>query len=53
MNNELLLLIRKRTDRLIEQRKTCHEETLEFKLIKKMETFSLNPPVNVVERGRC
>ena len=49
MNNELLLLIRKHTDTLIEQTKTEPQGTLEFKLNKQMKTFSFNPPINLVE----
>ena len=52
MNNELLLLIKKHTDTLIEQTKTKPQETLEFKMNKQMETFSFNPPVNLVEEGK-
>ena len=44
MNNELLLLIEKHTDRLIEQTKTKPQETLEFKMNKQTQTFSFNPP---------
>ena len=52
MNNELLLLIKKHTDTLIEQTKTKPQETLEFKMNKQMETFSFNSPINLVEEGR-
>ena len=52
MNNELLLLIKKHTDTLIEQTKTQPQETLEFKMIKQMQTFSFNPPINLVEEGK-
>ena len=52
MNNELLLLIKKHTDTLIEQTKTKPQETLEFKMNKQMQTFSLNPPINLVEDGQ-
>ena len=52
MNNELLLLIKKHTDTLIEQRKTKPQETLEFKMNKQMQTFSFNPPINLVEEGK-
>ena len=37
MKNELLLLINKHTDTLIEQTKP--QETLDFELIKQMESF--------------
>ena len=52
MNNELLLLIKKHTDTLIEQTKTKPQETLEFKTNKQMETFSFNPPINLIEEGK-
>ena len=43
MNNELLLLIKKFTDTLIEQTKTKLQETLEFKMNKQMQIFRLIP----------
>ena len=46
MNNELLLLIKKRTDTLIERTKP--QETLEFKMNKQMQISSFNPPINLV-----
>ena len=52
MNKELLLLIKKHTDTLIEQTKTKPQETLEFKMNKQMQTFSFNPPINLVEEGK-
>ena len=52
MNNELLLLIKKHADTLIEQTKTKPQETLEFKMNKQMQTFSFNPPINLVEEGK-
>ena len=52
MNNELLLLIKKHTDTLIEQTKTKPQETLEFKMNKQMQTFSFNPPINLIEEGK-
>ena len=52
MNNELLLLFEKHTDTLIEQTKTKPQETLEFKMNKQTQTFSLNPPINLVEEGK-
>ena len=45
----MLLLIEKPTDTLIEQTKTKPQETLEFKMIKQMESFSFNPPIILVE----
>ena len=52
MNNELLLLIKKHTDTLIEQRKTKPQETLEFKMDKQMQTFSFIPLINLLEEGK-
>ena len=52
MNNELLLLIKKHTDTLIEQTRTKPQETLEFKMDKQMQTFSFNPPINLIEEGK-
>ena len=52
MNNELLLLIKKHTDTLIEQTKTKPQETLEFKMNKQMQTFSFNPPIILLEEGK-
>ena len=49
MNNELLLLIKKHTDTLIEQSKTNPQETFEFKMIRSKQTFSFNPPINFIE----
>ena len=51
MNNELLLLIKKHTDTLIEQTRTRPQETLEFRMNKQMQTFSFNSPINLVEEG--
>ena len=52
MNNELLLLIKKHTDTLIEQTKTRPQETLEFRMNKQRQTISFNPPINLLEEGR-
>ena len=52
MNNELILLIKKHTDTLIEQTKTIPQETLEFNMNKQMQSFSFNPPLNLVEEGK-
>ena len=51
MNNDLLLLIKKQTNTLIEHTKTKPQKTLEFKLNKRMQTFSFNPPRNLVDEG--
>ena len=52
MNNELLLLIKKHIDTLIEQTKTKPQEALELKMNKQTETFSFNPPIILVEEGK-
>ena len=52
MINELLLSIKKHTDTLIEQTKTKPQETLEFKMNKQTQTFSFNPPLNLLEEGK-
>ena len=52
MNNELLLLIKKHTDTLIKNTLTKPQETLEFKMNKQRQTFSFNPPMNLVEEGK-
>ena len=49
---ELLLLIKKHTDALIEQTKTKPQETLEFEMIRSKQTFSFNPPINLLEEGK-
>ena len=49
MNNELLLPYKKHTDVLIEHTKTKPQETLEFKMNKQIQTFSFNPPINLLE----
>ena len=52
MNNELLLLIKKHTDTLVQQTKTKPQETLEFKMNKQTQTFLFNPPINLVGEGK-
>ena len=52
MKNELLLSIKKHTAPLIEQTKPKPQETLEFKMNQQMETFPINPPLNLVEEGK-
>ena len=52
MNNELLLLIKKHTDTLIQQTKTKPQETLEFKMNNQKQTFSFNPPIYLGEEGK-
>ena len=48
----MLLLIKKHTDTLIEETKTKPQETLEFKMNKQKQTFSFNPPLNLLEEGK-
>ena len=52
MNNEFILLIKKHTDTLIEQKSTRPQETLEFVMNKQMQTFSFSPPINLFEEGK-
>ena len=52
MNNELLLLIKKHTDTLIEQTKTKPQETLELKMNNQRQTFLFNPSINLIEEDR-
>ena len=54
MNNELLLLIKKHTDTLIEQTKTRPQETLEYKMKmnRQMQNFLFNTPIILVKNGR-
>ena len=52
MNNELLLLIKKHTDMLIQQTRTKPQETLEFKMNKQRQTFSFNPPIHLIEENK-
>ena len=52
MNNELLLLIKEHTDTHIDQTKTKPQETLQFKLIKQMETFSFSRPIYLDKEGK-
>ena len=50
MNNELLLLIKRHTDTLIEQTRTRPQETLEFEMNKQMDTFSFSPPIELLKK---
>ena len=52
MNNELLLLIKKHTDTLIQQTRTKPQETLEFKMNRQRQNFSFNPPINLFEEDK-
>ena len=52
MNSELLRLIKKHTDMLIEQTKTRPQETLEIKMYNQRQSFSFNPPINLVEEDK-
>ena len=49
MNNELLLLIQKHTDTLIQQTKTRLQETLELRMNKRMQIFRFPPTINLIE----
>ena len=40
------------TDTLIEQAKIRPQETLEFKMNKKLQTFLFSAPINLVEEGK-
>ena len=46
-----MLLLIKNTGTSIEQTRTKPQETLEFKMNKLMQIFSLNPPINLVKEG--
>ena len=48
----MLLLIKKHTDTLIQQTRTKPQETLEFKMNKQRQTFSFNPPINLIEEDK-
>ena len=52
MNDELLLLIKKHTDTLIQQTRTKPQESLELKMNKQMQNFWFNPPIILVEEGK-
>ena len=51
MNIELLLLIKKHTDTLIQQTQTRPQETLEFVTDGQMQTFSFSRTKNLIEEG--
>ena len=53
MNNELLLLNRKQTDKMIELTITKPQETFEFVMCKQMETFPFSQAINLFEQGKC
>ena len=52
MSNELLLLINKRTDTINQQTRTRPRETLDFKMNKQLKTFSISPPLSLLEEGK-
>ena len=52
MNNELLLLLKKHTDMLIEETKTRPQETPKFNMNKQIQVFSFSPPINLSEEGK-
>ena len=45
-------MIKKHTDTLIEQTRTKPQETLEIKMNKQRQTFSFNPPINLIEEDK-
>ena len=47
MNDEVLLLVKKHTDTLIEETKKKPQKTIEIKLKQQMQTFSCKPPINL------
>ena len=49
MSVELLHLIKKKTDVLVEDTKTSYQETLQFKMNLSKETFSFNVPLSLEE----
>ena len=51
MNTEMLVLIKKHTDKVNEQTKSPPQETLEIKLNRQIETFCFSPTTNPSERG--
>ena len=52
MNNELLILIKKHTDVLIEQTRSRPQGTLEIKMNEQKESFLFNPLIHLVEEGK-
>ena len=52
MINGMLLLNKKHTNTFIKQTKTRRQKTLEFKMNKRMQTFSFSPLINLVEEGK-
>ena len=52
MNNELLLLVKKRTDTIMEQTNSGPQETLKFKINEQMEIFSISRPINLSEERK-
>ena len=45
-------MIKTHTDTLIEQTKPKPQETLDFKMNRQMQTFSFNPPTDLLEEGK-
>ena len=52
MKKELLLSPKKHTDTLVERTKTKPQETLDHKMKRQMETFSISPPINLFEESK-
>ena len=49
----MLLSMKNHTDTLIEQTKIRPQETLDFVMSRQMGVFLFNPPINLVEEGKC
>ena len=52
MNNDLLLLLKRHTDKLIEQTKTRPQGTVEFKMNEQTQNFSFNPRIKLLEEDK-
>ena len=52
MNDELLLLVKKHTDMVIENTKTHPQDTVEYKMNTRLQSFSFNLPIKLVEEGK-
>ena len=48
----MLVLVEIHTDTLIEQAKTKHQETLEFRMSKQKHNFAFSLPINSTEEGK-
>ena len=52
MKKDLLPVTKKRTDSLIAQTKTHPQGTLEFKMNKRVQSYSISPSINLIEEGQ-